>query len=92
MLAADPDKVDMTKAQDFVPAMADWQENFRFIGLDGHPARPAWIAGDLHPDGACGNAAAATAEKGEQVLSSAARNFAVFLAEFARFDAREGRM
>jgi creatinine amidohydrolase len=41
--------------------------------------------GDLNPDGACGNAAAATAQMGEVLLANAARNFAAFLSEFARF-------
>lgn len=88
MLAAAPQKVDMGKAQDFRPAMADWPE--RWIGLTGQAARPGWIIDDLNADGACGNAAAATAEKGAALLGSAARNFAGFLAEFARFDPRAG--
>ncbi len=90
MLAAQPEKVDMSKAQDFVPAMAQWAEDFRFIGLNGQAARPAWVAEDMHPEGACGNAAVATAEKGEQLLTSAAQNFAAFLVEFVRFDGRGG--
>ena len=88
MLAARPDLVDMSQAQNFVPASAGWADEHRFIGLTGQPARPAWIADDLHPSGACGDASAATAAKGEALLSSAGRNFARFLAEFARFDHR----
>jgi creatinine amidohydrolase len=88
MLAAYPEKVDMALARDFRPAMQDWPE--RWIGLTGQAARPGWIVDDLNPDGACGNAAAATAEKGEALLSSSARNFAAFLAEFAHFDHRRG--
>jgi creatinine amidohydrolase len=88
MLAARPDRVDMTRARDFAPAMADWEKTLRFTGLTGQAARPSWIIDDLHPDGACGNASAATAAKGAQMLDSAARNFALFLAEFAGFDHR----
>ncbi|KUJ85264.1 creatininase [Ruegeria marisrubri] len=89
MLALRPDRVRMDKAQDFRPAMTDWETGFPQIGLAGKPANPGWMAQDLHSLGACGNAAAATAEKGAQLLDSAGRNFAAFLAEFARFDHRK---
>ena len=87
MLAAAPHKVDMGMARDFRPAMRDW--GTRWIGLTGEAARPGWIIDDLHADGACGNAAAATVGKGEALLNSAARNFGHFLSEFARFDHRK---
>lgn len=87
MLAAAPEKVDMELARDFRPAMRDW--GTRWIGLTGEAARPGWIIDDLHAGGACGNAADATAEKGEALLSSAARNFGDFLSEFASFDHRK---
>lgn len=90
MLAARPDLVDMGKAKNFRTAMEDWAGNFRFIGLTGQPAAPGWIAGDLNPEGVCGDASAATVAKGEAMLASAGRNFALFLAEFARFDHRNG--
>ena len=88
--AARPEQVDMRKAKNFVTAMQGWEEANRFTGLTGQPARPAWIIDDLNADGACGDASAATAEKGERLLDSAAGNFARFLAEFARFDHRKG--
>jgi len=88
MLAARPDLVDMGKAENFSTSMEDWQQEFKFIGLTGQPAAPGWIAGDLNPEGVCGDASSATAEKGEAMLASAGRNFALFLAEFARFDHR----
>lgn len=90
MLAAKPELVDMSKAKNFVPAISEWRENNRFIGMTGQAAKPAWIADDMHPEGACGDASAATAEKGEQLLNSSARNFVKFLAEFSRFDHRSG--
>ena len=86
MLAAAPDKVDMSRAEDFRPAMLDWQADR--IGLTGQAARPGWIIDDLNAKGALGNASAATAEKGEALLSSAAAGFAAFLREFALFDHR----
>lgn len=90
MLATRPELVDMSQAENFIPAMDEWQKSNRFIGLTGQPARPAWIIDDLNADGACGDAAAATAERGELLLSTAATNFALFLAEFAGFDPRKG--
>lgn len=89
MLAAAPEKVDMALAKDFRPAMRDWGENW--IGLTGQAARPGWMIDDLSTDGACGNAAAATAEKGEALLNSAARNFTAFLFELSIFDHRNRR-
>ncbi|OUS36440.1 creatininase [Rhodobacterales bacterium 56_14_T64] len=89
MLAAKPDLVDMTKAANFVPAMRNWEQTNRFTGLTGQAARPGWIIDDLHEAGACGDASAATVEKGEHLLQSAARNFTVFLEEFSRFDHRQ---
>ncbi|MBY6160095.1 creatininase family protein [Mameliella alba] len=91
MLAARPDLVDMSRAQDFKPAIAEWESSFPRIGLGGKPAQPGWLAQDMHPLGACGNASAATEAKGAQMLDSSGRNFAAFLAEFARFDHRRTR-
>lgn len=89
MLAAKPGLVDMSKAQNFHSASADWAQKFKFIGLTGQAAKPGWIIDDLNPLGACGDASTATAELGRQLLDSAAENFAAFLAEFARFDLRK---
>lgn len=88
MLAARPDTVDMKKARNFRTALDDWERDFRFIGLTGQAVRPGWIVDDLSSAGACGDASVATAEKGEALLSSSAKNFAAFLEEFARFDHR----
>lgn len=87
MLALRPERVDMTRAEDFRPAMTEWAQDYPSIGLGG-PAVPGWLAQDLHPLGACGNAVAATAQKGASLLDSAAKNFAAFLGDFARFDHR----
>ncbi len=91
MLAVRPDLVDMSAAKYFEPAMRDWENSFKHIGLTGQPAKPGWIIEDLNEHGACGNAAKATAEKGEKLLESAAEGFAEFLIEFANFDHRRTR-
>jgi len=88
MLAAKPHLVDMTKAENFVTAMQDWEQRNQFIGLTGQAARPGWIIDDLNDKGVCGDASAATVEKGRHLLDSAARKFAAFLLEFASFDHR----
>jgi creatinine amidohydrolase len=88
MLAARPERVEMAHAKDFRTAMEDWAPDFQFIGLTGQAARPGWIIDDLNAEGACGNAAAASADVGERLLSTAATNFAAFLKEFADFDHR----
>ena len=87
MLACAPERVDMRKAANFRPALLDWSE--KWIGLAGQAARPGWIVDDLNGQGACGDASAASVEKGEALLSSSAQNFSAFLAEFARFDHRK---
>lgn len=85
MLALKSDLVGMEHARDFANQAEDWQRDFTHIGLSPGRARPAWTIEDISESGACGNAAAATAELGEQLMASATRNFARFLSEFAHF-------
>ena len=89
MLAVRPDLVDMAAAADFRSKSRKWQDEQHWIGLNDQAMRPGWVIDDLHPAGACGDASAATADKGHAALNSAARNFAAFLREFARFDPAE---
>ena len=70
MLALDPVNVDMAKARNFRPRSCQWEAEYRHVSL-GRGARPAWQIQDLHPSGACGNAAAASAAKGEATLAFA---------------------
>ncbi|MBN8291845.1 creatininase family protein [Rhodobacter sp. NTK016B] len=88
MLAIAPDDVAMDRARNFRSALDAWQVAFPQIGLAGKPMQPGWLAQDLHPDGACGNAAAASATAGGALVDSSARGFARFLAAFATFDHR----
>ncbi|MBL9049976.1 MAG: creatininase family protein [Tabrizicola sp.] len=85
MLAAHPDKVRIDRAEDFGSAHLDWQKSHPDLGLGAAALRPGWLMGDLNPKGAIGNAAAATADKGEALLANAARNLARLIADFARF-------
>lgn len=86
MLAAHPDGVRMDRAENFRPASADWRADHPALGLGGAPARPGWLMADIHPLGAAGNAAAATAGKGEALMSQAALGLSALIADFARFE------
>ena len=80
MLALKPNQVDMSKAQNFHSTAQDRAENFPILG-DGKSAKLAWQMQDYNVHGAVGNAAAATAEKGQAVLNAAGRSLATLLAE-----------
>lgn len=80
MLALKPDQVDMSKAQHFHSTSQDRAEKFAILG-DGRSAKLAWQMQDYNPQGAVGNAAAATSDKGHAVLSAAGRSLAQLLVE-----------
>ena len=83
MLALKPDQVDMTKAQNFRSTAQDRAEKFPILG-DGKSAKLAWQMQDYNRHGAVGNAAAASAEKGQAVLNAAGRSLAKLLIEIDR--------
>jgi creatinine amidohydrolase len=64
MLAFRPDLVDMGRAKNFPPASLDFERDFVWLRAD-RPAGFGWMAQDLSPAGAMGDASKATAEKGE---------------------------
>ncbi|MBC7609074.1 MAG: creatininase family protein [Polaromonas sp.] len=80
MLALKPDQVDMTKAQNFHSTSQDRAQKFSILG-DGRSAKLAWQMQDYNPQGAAGNAAAATAGKGHALLGAAGRSLAQVLLE-----------
>lgn len=83
MCALHPDLVQMDHARDFRPLVADLAKTNTHLGLT--PAgKLAWAAQDLHPAGASGNAALATAEKGRAVIEHAARQIVTLLTEVDR--------
>ncbi|MBA3909713.1 MAG: creatininase [Rhodobacter sp.] len=83
MRALRPDLVQMDQARDFRGLAADLARDNRHLGLT--PAgKLAWAAQDLHPAGACGNAALATAEKGRSVIDHAASQLVTLLEEVDR--------
>ena len=84
MLAIRGEFVDVEKAKNFRSKGEDWARDRDFVGVGGGKVKIGWLIQDLNPDGACGNAAAATAEKGEVLFSRAGERLAAFLSEFDR--------
>ncbi len=82
MLALRGDLVAMERARDFRPLNARLADTHRHLGL-GPGGKLGWQAQDLHPAGAMGNAAAATADKGRAFVDHAARELVVLLQEVA---------
>lgn len=85
MLALRPDLVRMDRAENFVPRTVPMEGDFARLSA-GRPAAFAWMAEDLHASGAMGNAAGASAEKGEALLDYGARAFVELLREVDRFE------
>ncbi len=86
MLALKPGQVDMRQAQDFHSSSQDRATNFRILG-DGRSAKLGWQMQDYNPQGAVGNAAAATAEKGHALLGAAGLGLAQVLIEIDQLPA-----
>lgn len=85
MLALAPDRVNMEKAEAFASRQADFIRNFRHLRAYG-PHAFGWKMSDLNEKGVAGNAAAATAERGEQLLAHAINGILELLEDVARFD------
>ena len=84
MLHFRPDLVDMARAQNFAPASIAMAREFAVLRATGHTGF-AWMAPDLHPSGAVGDAARASAEKGRLTAGHAAETFIRLLDDVARF-------
>lgn len=83
MLALHPDRVDMAQAQHFISTSQARASAFPILG-NGRSARLAWQMQDINTAGASGNAAAASAEKGQALVTAAAGQLALLLAELSR--------
>ena len=82
MLALRPATVKMAQAQDFPSSSRERAASYPVLG-DGRSAKLGWAMQDYNAQGAAGNAAAATAEKGQAVLEAAARELARLLQEIS---------
>lgn len=85
MLAFRPDLVDMARARNFPPATLDFERDFAWLRAD-RPAGFGWMAQDLSPAGAMGDASKASAEKGEAVADYWATAFIELLRDVKAFD------
>jgi creatinine amidohydrolase len=83
MLALAPAEVDRGAARDFDSAARRRSRDFPILG-NGRSAKLGWAIEDYNPEGAAGNAAAASAEKGRALVDAAAAQLALLLAEVSR--------
>lgn len=84
MLHFRPDLVRMAKAKNFVSSAIAMEQEFTHLrpgGLHGF----GWIAQDLNPDGAVGDASIATAEKGKATAEHQANGFIALLRDMTSF-------
>jgi creatinine amidohydrolase len=86
MLRLRPDLVQMGKARNFVSAWQGLSNATPRLAPDGG-APLAWMAQDLNPAGALGDASAATAEIGEQLLAFASQRMAELWQQVSELDA-----
>lgn len=83
MLSLSPERVQMAAARDFASTSRQRAADYAILG-NGRSAKLGWAMEDYNPEGAAGNAAAATAEKGLAVVEAAARQLAALLVEVSR--------
>lgn len=82
MLALRPDTVRMELAQDFASTSQQRAERYSILG-NGRSAKLAWQMQDYHTQGAVGNAAAADAATGRELVEAAGRSLALLLQELS---------
>ena len=86
MLALKPRLVRKSKAQAFASSSQTRAAAHRILG-NGKSAKLAWAAQDLNPEGAAGNAAAASVDDGLALVDAAGRALADLLQEIDRLPA-----
>lgn len=87
MLALAPDRVDMRKARPFPSRQTEFAQLYKHLRAYG-PHAFGWKMSDLNPEGVAGNAAAATAERGEALLAHAVTGLLELLDDVRSFDLR----
>jgi creatinine amidohydrolase len=85
MLALHPDRVAMDRAEDFSSHQSEFAARFKRLRAYG-PHAFGWKMADLNPRGVTGNAAAATAEKGEKLIDHAVTGLIELLRDVQMFD------
>jgi creatinine amidohydrolase len=84
MLHFRPELVRMQHAKNFVPSTVEISKTFDILRPTGFNAF-AWIAQDLNPDGAAGDASIATADKGRRTAEHRATEFIKLLRDVENF-------
>ena len=72
MMYLAPELVRDHERRDFRPATRDLAERYRYLNAEGAGVGFGWQAEDLHPSGACGNAADADAGRGRLIVETVA--------------------
>jgi creatinine amidohydrolase len=85
MLAFRPDTVKPEEARNFEPRSVAMEREFKHLRPN-HPVGFGWMSQDLNPAGTMGDAAAASAEKGEAAAEFGVRAFVELLREVDRFE------
>ena len=85
MLALRPEAVDMKRAGNMDSRQREFARRFRHLRAYG-PHAFGWKMSDLSSEGVVGNAAAASAEAGNDILDHAARGFVELLVDVSKFD------
>lgn len=85
MLALAPEKVDMSKAAAFPSRQIEFATRYKHLRAYG-PHAFGWKMSDLNPDGVSGNAAVATAERGQVLIAHAVAGMLELLDDVHRFD------
>ena len=85
MLDFRQDLVRMDKAKNFVSTAVAMEKEFRHLSPTGTHSF-GWIAQDLNPDGAVGDASIGTAEKGRATAIHQADGFVALLRDMMKFD------
>jgi creatinine amidohydrolase len=84
MLHLHPDLVRMDRAENFEPASMAIARDYRLLTPEGAVGF-GWQTQDLHPAGACGDAAAADAARGATAVERGAQGLLDLIAEVARY-------
>lgn len=85
MLSFRPELVRMEAARNFEPRTYAMERELRQLSAD-RPAGFGWMAQDIHPSGAAGNAKGATKAIGDAAASHGAKAFVALIQDVARFE------
>ena len=84
MLHLEPELVDMTFAENFIPRSVEIARDYKLLTPEGGVGF-GWQTQDLQAAGACGNAAAADADRGALAVERASDKLIELIAEVARY-------